>query len=238
MPVAASAIYFLNLQGDVLSNRLYRDGVRCFSVCSIRIISHLGETWCTPSEWKSREQKNSLHVPFDRLEVALSFTRDSVMFTSIIIRSNANANVACAFKFVVEAAGWFKYYFGGAFNEDAIHNNFVLIYEFLVEIMGFDYPPCIFKALHYSGRTVVPIFVGASYIIGFNACWQDSYGRYICGRLVGIARLNGRYMRSGTYLMFFTLPLLAHNLSFRTQHGRDSWNLEVYILELDSPDSR
>lgn len=54
------------------------------------------------------------------------------MLTSIIIRSNANANVACAFKFVVQAAGWFKYYFGGAFNKDAIHNNFVLIYEFLV----------------------------------------------------------------------------------------------------------
>ncbi|MBA0689550.1 hypothetical protein Goari_007274, partial [Gossypium aridum] len=180
MPVAASAIYFLNLQGDVLINRLYRDGV---SVCLIRIISHLGETWCTPSEWKSREQKNSLHVPFDRLEVTLSFTRDSVMFTSIVIRSNANANVACAFKFVVEAAGWFKSYFCGAFNEDAILNNFVLIYEFLVEIMDFGYPPCNLKALHYSGRTVVPIFVGASYILS-------------CGRLVGITRLNGRYMRS------------------------------------------
>ncbi|KAK8266375.1 hypothetical protein V6Z12_D12G242100 [Gossypium hirsutum] len=147
------------------------------SIVSTATVS--GETWCTPSEWKSREQKNSLHVPFDRLEVALSFTRDSVMFTSIVIRSNANANVACAFKFVVEAAGWFKSYFGGVFNEDAIHNNFVLIYEFLVEIMDFGYPPCNFKALHYSGRTVVPIFVGASYILRFNACWQDSYGRYM-----------------------------------------------------------
>lgn len=27
MPVAASAIYFLNLRGDVLINRLYRDDV-------------------------------------------------------------------------------------------------------------------------------------------------------------------------------------------------------------------
>ncbi|XP_052879484.1 uncharacterized protein LOC128285662 isoform X3 [Gossypium arboreum] len=70
------------------------------SIVSTATVS--GETWCTPSEWKSREQKNSLHVQFDRLEVALSFTRDSVMLTSIIIRSNANANVACAFKFVVQ----------------------------------------------------------------------------------------------------------------------------------------
>ncbi|KAH1074917.1 hypothetical protein J1N35_027245 [Gossypium stocksii] len=175
MPVAASAIYFLNLQGDVLINRLYRDG---FSVCLIRIISHLGETWCTPSEWKSREQKNSLHVPFDRLEVALSFTRDSGMFTSIIIRSNGNANVACAFKFVLEAAGWFKSYFGGAFNEDAIHNNFVLIYEFLVERKGEE----------------------------IISTWPQ---------------------------MFFESLKVE-----KTQHGRDSWSLEVYILELDSPDSR
>lgn len=29
MPVAASAIYFLNLRGDVLINRLYRDDVGC-----------------------------------------------------------------------------------------------------------------------------------------------------------------------------------------------------------------
>ncbi|KAK8611448.1 hypothetical protein V6N13_131497 [Hibiscus sabdariffa] len=79
MPMAASAIYFLNLRGDVLINRLYRDDV-------------------------------------------------------------GNANVACAFKFVVEAVALFKSYFGGAFDEDAIHNNFVLIYELLDEIMDFGYP--------------------------------------------------------------------------------------------------
>ncbi|KAK5777442.1 hypothetical protein PVK06_045409 [Gossypium arboreum] len=140
------------------------------SIVSTATVS--GETWCTPSEWKSREQKNSLHVQFDRLEVALSFTRDSVMLTSIIIRSNANANVACAFKFVVQAAGWFKYYFGGAFNKDAIHNNFVLIYEFLLREIS----------------------------------WYNTVERSL--------------------------------YEIRTQHGRDSWNLEVCILELDSPDSR
>ncbi|KAG0448101.1 hypothetical protein HPP92_028002 [Vanilla planifolia] len=79
MPVSASAIYFLNLRGDVLINRLYRDDV-------------------------------------------------------------GNANVACGFKFVVEAVALFKSYFGGAFDEDAIRNNFVLIYELLDEIMDFGYP--------------------------------------------------------------------------------------------------
>ncbi|RVX14528.1 AP-2 complex subunit mu [Vitis vinifera] len=49
----------------------------------------------------------------------------------IVIVVSSNANVACAFKFVVEAVALFKSYFGGAFDEDAIRNNFVLIYELL-----------------------------------------------------------------------------------------------------------
>ncbi|CAL5436517.1 unnamed protein product [Camellia sinensis] len=58
----------------------------------------------------------------------------------IVIVVSSNANVACAFKFVVEAVQLFKSYFGGAFDEDAIRNNFVLIYELLDEIMDFGYP--------------------------------------------------------------------------------------------------
>ncbi|KAL5168301.1 AP-2 complex subunit mu [Glycine soja] len=58
----------------------------------------------------------------------------------IVIVVSSNANVACAFKFVVEAVALFKSYFGGAFDEDAIRNNFVLIYELLDEIMDFGYP--------------------------------------------------------------------------------------------------
>lgn len=34
----------------------------------------------------------------------------------------------------------FKSYFGGAFNETAIKNNFVLIYELLDETIDFGYP--------------------------------------------------------------------------------------------------
>ena len=35
---------------------------------------------------------------------------------------------------------YFKSYFGGASDEDAIRNNFVLIYELLDETMDFGYP--------------------------------------------------------------------------------------------------
>ena len=44
----------------------------------------------------------------------------------------------------------FKSYFGGAFNETAIKNNFVLIYELLDETIDFGYPqitdPAIMKS--------------------------------------------------------------------------------------------
>ena len=60
------------------------------------------------------------------------------MYIMIVVSSNAN--VTCAFKFIAEPVALFKSYFGGAFDEDAICNNFVLIYELLDEIMDFGYP--------------------------------------------------------------------------------------------------
>ncbi|KAH0658791.1 hypothetical protein KY285_027335 [Solanum tuberosum] len=41
MPVAASAVYFLNLRGDVLINRLYRDDVGYVPTLSARISGSL-----------------------------------------------------------------------------------------------------------------------------------------------------------------------------------------------------
>ncbi|KAG6384085.1 hypothetical protein SASPL_156127 [Salvia splendens] len=56
----------------------------------------------------------------------------------------------------------FKSYFGGSFDEDAIRNNFVLIYELLDEIMDFGYPQNPFsrnlEALYNSGSVRSPFF--------------------------------------------------------------------------------
>ena len=81
-----------------------------------------------------------------------SFVYMRISNVYIVIVVSSNANVACGFKFVVEvkidcqrqlimedsdvlihlqAVALFKSYFGGAFDEDAIKNNFVLIYELL-----------------------------------------------------------------------------------------------------------
>ncbi|RRT79018.1 hypothetical protein B296_00003412 [Ensete ventricosum] len=148
MPVAASAIYFLNLRGDVLINRLYRDDVSGNMVDAFRI--HIMQT------------KELGTCPVRQIG-GFSFLYMRISNVYIVIVVSKNANVACAFKFVVEvccsnilfnfyslltlfffyhyqAVALFKSYFGGAFDEDAIRNNFVLIYELLDEIMDFGYP--------------------------------------------------------------------------------------------------
>ncbi|KAK3041600.1 hypothetical protein RJ639_000734, partial [Escallonia herrerae] len=116
MPVAASAIYFLNLRGDVLINRLYRDDVGGNMVDAFRM--HIMQT------------KELGTCPVRQIG-GCSFFYMRISNVYIVIVVSSNANVACAFKFVVEAVALFKSYFGGSFDEDAIRNNFVLIYELL-----------------------------------------------------------------------------------------------------------
>ncbi|XP_057479167.1 AP-2 complex subunit mu-like [Actinidia eriantha] len=116
MPVAASAIYFLNLRGDVLINRLYRDDVWGNMVDAFRM--HIMQT------------KELGTCPVRQIGVC-SFFYMRISNVYIVIVVSTNVNVACAFKFVVEAVALFKPYFGGAFDEDAIRSNFVLIYELL-----------------------------------------------------------------------------------------------------------
>nr|CAD1844990.1 unnamed protein product [Ananas comosus var. bracteatus] len=110
-----------------------------------------------PNEKKLYEKKNTMKNMVDAFRNHIMQTKDlgtcpvrqiggcsflymRISNVYIVIVVSSNANVACAFKFVVEAVSLFKSYFGGAFDEDAIKNNFVLIYELLDEIMDFGYP--------------------------------------------------------------------------------------------------
>ncbi|XP_074560555.1 AP-2 complex subunit mu-like [Curcuma longa] len=118
MPVKASAIYFLNLCGDyVLINRLYRDDVGGNMVDAFRM--HIMQT-----------KELGTDILLSGIG-GCSFLYMRISNVYIVIVVSSNANVACAFKFVAEAVVLFKSYFGGAFDEDAIRNNFVLIYELL-----------------------------------------------------------------------------------------------------------
>nr|GMD82201.1 AP-2 complex subunit mu [Ipomoea batatas] len=87
MPVAASAIYFLNLRGDVLINRLYRDDVGGNMVDAFR--THIMQT------------KELGTCPVRQIG-GCSFLYMRISNVYIVIVVSTNANVACAFKFVVE----------------------------------------------------------------------------------------------------------------------------------------
>ena len=57
----------------------------------------------------------------------------------LVAVTKGNANAALVFEFLYRLASLGKSYFG-AFNEDSVKNNFVLIYELLDEILDFGYP--------------------------------------------------------------------------------------------------
>ncbi|KAK5065070.1 hypothetical protein LTR84_000905 [Exophiala bonariae] len=57
----------------------------------------------------------------------------------IVAVTKSNANAAIVFEFVYRLIGLGKQYFG-KFDEDAVKNNFVLVYELLDEILDFGYP--------------------------------------------------------------------------------------------------
>ena len=57
----------------------------------------------------------------------------------VVLVTKSNSNVAEAFKFMSDLILLFKSYFN-TFDEDALRNNFVLIYELLDEVMDFGYP--------------------------------------------------------------------------------------------------
>ncbi|KAL9252513.1 AP-2 complex subunit mu-like protein [Drosera capensis] len=123
MPVAASAIYFLNLRGDVLINRLYRDDVGGNMVDAFRM--HIMQT-------------KELGTCSVRQIGGCSFLYMRISNVYIVIVVSSNANMACAFKFVVEAVNLFKSYFGGAFV--TILFLYMSFWTVCNKIMDFGYP--------------------------------------------------------------------------------------------------
>lgn len=57
----------------------------------------------------------------------------------LVAVTKSNANAALVFEFIYRLIGLGKAYFG-KFDEEAVKNNFVLVYELLDEILDFGYP--------------------------------------------------------------------------------------------------
>mmetsp|Transcript_26144 Transcript_26144/g.46495 ORF Transcript_26144/g.46495 Transcript_26144/m.46495 type:complete len:422 (-) Transcript_26144:15-1280(-) len=126
MAGACGALYFINLKGDVLISRQYRDDV---------------DKSLAEDVFKTQiaENKDKVEGPVINVAgVSFIWMRHSNVYLVLVTKNNAN--VMLAMKFLSQVVTLFKSYFGGKCDENAIKNNFVLIYELLDEIIDFGYP--------------------------------------------------------------------------------------------------
>eukprot|EP00299_Pterocystis_sp_00344_P010191 c4499_g1_i1.p1 GENE.c4499_g1_i1~~c4499_g1_i1.p1 ORF type:complete len:430 (+),score=77.43 c4499_g1_i1:45-1334(+) len=119
-----SAVLFVNLKGEVLISRFYRDDVRRGDAEQFRL---------------SVIQAKDFTVPIRHFgETHFFYIKHQNIYVCALTSFNANA--VMVLQFLNTLVGIFKSYFGGTFDEDSIKNNFVLIYELLDETMDHGYP--------------------------------------------------------------------------------------------------
>jgi len=120
-----SAVFFVNLKGDLIIHRFYRDNVSRSAVEAFRSrVVAAKKTGQTPI------------VDLDKTHFCYSRAGD--VYVVAVTRHNANPSLV--FQFLYKMVEVFRAYFGGNFDEENIRNNFVLIYELLDEMMDYGYP--------------------------------------------------------------------------------------------------
>jgi len=119
-----SAIIFINLKGEIIIQRFFRDDIPQTAVENFRSLLASGQLPVTPI------------INID--DVSCMYTRQNDVYVICMTRKNANPLVA--YEFMIAVINVFTAYFGTAFNEEALRNNFVVIYELLDEMMDHGYP--------------------------------------------------------------------------------------------------
>jgi AP-2 complex subunit mu-1 len=119
-----SSLYFINLRGEIIIFRSFRDDVSRQSADAFRM---------------QVLASKDFRVPVQRYEKCSFFhIREGNVFLVAATRSNVNA--AMVFQLLFQIVNLIKAYFNGAFDEDVVRQNFSLIYELLDEIIDFGYP--------------------------------------------------------------------------------------------------
>jgi len=119
-----AALLFINQKGEVVISRMYRDG---FS----RAVADTFRSEVIASKEAGR-------CPVKMIgNTSFMYIQHGNMYAVAV--SQGNAQVALTFQFLHEVVNVLKSYFGD-FNEEAIRNNFVLIYELLDEVLDYGYP--------------------------------------------------------------------------------------------------
>lgn len=127
MAHACAAIYFLNLRGDILIERRYRDDVE----------RNMAENFRT--QILNNKEAASIQTPVRTLgSCTFMYLRHNDVYLLMVTRNNAN--VMMAFKFMTSLVDLFRSYFEGSLDEGSVKRNFTLIYELLDEAMDFGFP--------------------------------------------------------------------------------------------------
>ncbi|KAL1919077.1 uncharacterized protein VTP21DRAFT_2458 [Calcarisporiella thermophila] len=118
-----SALFIFNQKGEVLISRLYRQDLKrsIADIFRINVISNP----TVRSPIITLGSTSFLHIRHENIY--------------IVVVTKSNASAALLFEFCYRMVHLGRSYFG-KFNEDAVKNNFVLVYELLDEILDHGYP--------------------------------------------------------------------------------------------------
>ena len=131
-PVCFSALYFMNMRGDVLLERQYRDDVTRQMAQAFKTEIINGR------ETGPRGGTTGMQTPVVNLG-ACTFMYKRVQNVYIVAVTRANANAVMAFAFIDALVELLRSYFGKV-TENALKQNFVVVYELLDEILDFGFP--------------------------------------------------------------------------------------------------
>mmetsp|Transcript_47658 Transcript_47658/g.123579 ORF Transcript_47658/g.123579 Transcript_47658/m.123579 type:complete len:436 (-) Transcript_47658:1605-2912(-) len=119
-----SAVYFINLKGDILIFRTYRDDVSRPAADQFRLQVIAAREFRAPV--KLYDNTTFLHIRHGNVY--------------IVAATKHNVNTTMVFQFLYTLVEVMKSYFGGKVDEQTIQQNFVVIYELLDEMLDFGYP--------------------------------------------------------------------------------------------------
>ena len=151
------ALYFMNGRGDILIQRLYRDGIDYKNVAT-----HF-RTLVLNSDASLYSRRHDVEMNADEMsqgmapikilangEAMLYYKAADVYLVAI---TKCNANSMMIFQFLSQLVLLIRSYCNGQFHEEVVKGNFVLIYELLDDTLDYGYPqltdPAIAKSLIY-----------------------------------------------------------------------------------------
>ncbi|CAL6322745.1 AP-2 complex subunit mu-1 [Bathycoccus prasinos] len=152
-PIALSAVFIVNLRGDVLIERQYRSDISRANIDMFKTeILSLSASSSSPFSGRKSSNGSSKRnasttsskvdvqsLPPIRIVGQIRFMFIRVANVYVCAATKLNVNVSMCFAFLKSAIGTFQSYFGKV-NENNIRANFVLMYELFDEMCDNGYP--------------------------------------------------------------------------------------------------